>query len=108
MPKFKKSTGFKMKGYTYPGESPLKQDKKVTGEQTGTVKKDKKGKDYVIQEYDTQANLQKGDTVYIPPVQKVSIIEDAGDEYLMGGDYTAKETKKSKKRKKGPKTYTLK
>ena len=102
MPKFKKSTGFKMKGYTYPGKSPLRQDKKVTGEQTGTVKKDKEGKDYVIQEYDTQANLQKGDTVYVPPAQKVNIIEDAGDEY------SAEETKKSKKRKKGPKTYTLK
>ena len=62
----------------------------------------------MIQEYDTQANLQKGDTVYVPPAQKVNIIEDAGDEYLMGGDYTAEETKKSKKRKKGPKTYTLK
>ena len=24
MPKFSKSTGYKMKGYTYPGESPLK------------------------------------------------------------------------------------
>ena len=99
---------YKMKGFKGFGNSPVKQDKKVTGEQTGTVKKDKEGKDYVIQEYDTQANLQKGDTVYIPPAQRVNIIEDAGDEYLMGGDYTAEETKKSKKRKKGPKTYTLK
>ena len=24
MPKFQKSTGYKMKGFTYPGESPLK------------------------------------------------------------------------------------
>ena len=30
MPNFKKSTGFKMKGFTYPGQSPLKQDKLVT------------------------------------------------------------------------------
>ena len=27
MPKFEKSKGFKMKGYTYPGESPIRQDR---------------------------------------------------------------------------------
>ena len=29
------------------------------------------------------------------------------DNYLMGGDYHGKETKQSKKRKKGPKTYNI-
>ena len=89
----------------YSKKSPTKQDKKVVGEQTGKIGTDKKGETFTIQQFDTQKGLSKGDTLFIPPAHHASIIDD---EYLMGGDYEAKETKDSEKRKKGPKSYTLK
>ena len=96
---------YKMKGFRGFGNSPAKQDKKVIGEQTGKIGTDKKGETFTIQQFDTQKGLSKGDTLFIPPAHHASIIDD---EYLMGGDYEAKETKDSEKRKKGPKSYTLK
>ena len=94
--------------YEHSFESPAKQKKnqqKVVGEQTGLVKTDKKGQKHVLQDYDTDYGMMEGDTLFIPPAHHASIIDD---EYLMGGDYEAKETKDSEKRKKGPKSYTLK
>ena len=94
---------FKMKGFSGFGNSPAKQKNqvKIVGEQTGEVKEDEKGQKYALQDYDTDYGVMKGDTIQLhgdsPEV----------DGYLMGGDYYGKETKKSKKRTKGPKTYKL-
>ena len=83
---------FKMKGYTYPGESPMmKKDKKVTGENTGEIKKDKKGEDYALV-MDASENFAKGDTIRPGNAPRV-------DNYIMGGDYTTK--------KKGDKNYEI-
>ena len=104
MPKFKKPAGYKMKGFTYPGTSPITQKKdqqKVVGEQTDEIKTDDKGQKYVLQDYDTDYGMMKGDTVQLSPDAPVT------EGYLMGGDYHGKETKGSKKRKKGPKTYKV-
>ena len=83
--------------------SPNKQKNqvKIVGEDTGEIKKDKNNQTYVIQEYDTQSGLMRGDTI-----QLVGDSPRVGD-YLMGGDYYGKETEESKKRKSGPKTYKI-
>tara|TARA_R100000995_G_scaffold6479_2_gene2973 strand:- start:607 stop:897 length:291 start_codon:yes stop_codon:yes gene_type:complete len=44
MPKFPKSSGFKMKGYAYPGTSPIKEAKEDAANILGSGKKGKKGK----------------------------------------------------------------
>ena len=109
--------GYRMKGSTFYGKSPLKakkktsstQDKKpgIVGQDTGVVKKDSKGKDYGISQYDIQGGVNKGDTIFIPPSYEKNIIESGGDKYLADEDYTLTETKGSKKRKKGPKSYDV-
>ena len=85
-------------------KSPAKQTKnqqKVVGEQTGLIKTDKKGQKYVLQDYDTDYGMMEGDTIQLSPDAPIV------GEYLAGGDYHGKETKGSKKRKKGPKTYKV-
>ena len=97
---------YKMKGFPYPGKSPAKQKKetkKVVGEGTDVIKTDKSGRDFTLSMYDTESGINQGDTLFVP-----KHIPKVDDEYVMGGDYEAEETKDSKKRKKGPKSYTLK
>lgn len=96
--------GYKMKGFGgFKEESPAKQkDKKVIGENTGEIKKDKKGNEYALSMYDNASGINQGDTLFVSP--KIPRVDD----YVMGGDYTAEETESSKKRKKGPRSYKLK
>ena len=91
MPNYKKPSSFKMKGSTFYGKSPMKQSKKLVGENTSEIKKDKKGKDYSLILEDSQ-NFAKGDTI------RPGNAPRSGD-YIMGGDYTAK--------KKGKKNYKI-
>tara|TARA_R100001443_G_scaffold90927_1_gene97526 strand:+ start:724 stop:1431 length:708 start_codon:yes stop_codon:yes gene_type:complete len=64
--------------------------KKLTGENTGEIKKDKSGKDYsLIQE--TTENFIKGDTIKVGNLPRV-------DNFIQGGDYKVSETPESKKR----------
>ena len=86
---------FKMTGVENFGEgTPLfnKKGKKVTGENTSEIKKDKKGKDYALIIDDTK-NFSRGDT--IRPGNAPII-----DNYIMGGDYETE--------KKGKKNYKIK
>tara|TARA_R100001463_G_scaffold771_7_gene3583 strand:+ start:349 stop:624 length:276 start_codon:yes stop_codon:yes gene_type:complete len=84
---------FKMKGYSYPGKSPMnkKEGKKVVGENTSEIKKDKKGKDYALIMEDSK-NFTAGDTIRPGNAPRV-------DNYIMGGDY--------KTEKKGKKNYKI-
>ena len=72
---------FKMKGIKDFGEgTPLyNKGKKVTGENTSEIKKDKKGKDYALILEDSK-NFAVGDTIRPGNAPRV------GD-YIMGGDY---------------------
>ena len=82
---------FKMKGYSYPGVSPIKnKNKKVVGENTSEIKKDKKGKDYSLILEDSK-NFAKGDTIRPGNAPRV-------DNYIMGGDYKTKKKGNKKKR----------
>ncbi len=98
--------------------------KKVAGEYTGTVRKDKKGMQYAIAgegdpnfENYSGNTVAKGDTIIpsqaslfrnLPNAQKISMNASAEDDkYIMGGDYNLTETKSSKKRTSGPKTYKI-
>ena len=64
--------------------------KKLTGENTSEIKKDKSGKDYsLIQE--TTENFIKGDTIRPGNLPRV-------DNFIQGGDYKVSETPESKKR----------
>ena len=67
-----------------PEDSPVKQ--KIVGENTGEIKKDKKGK-YALRLEDSVGG-KKGDTIRIPKKNK-KLIKDG---YLMGGDYNTKKT----------------
>ena len=68
----------------FSAKSPLNQSEKpiTVGENTGEVKKDKKGK-YVLRSEWSVAGAE-GDTIRIP---KNKFIQDG---YLMGGDYETK------------------
>lgn len=99
--------GYKMKGFRgFKGDGKKtkisKNQVKIVGENTGEIKTDKKGHKYVLQDYDTDYGVMKGDTV------KLSGDFPKVGNYLMGGDYYGKQTKKSLKRKSGPRTYKLK
>mgnify|MGYP003130623620 CR=1 FL=1 len=98
---------FKMKGVTSFGEgTPMykKGDvKEIAGEDTDIIKTDKKGKDYALSMFDQESGINKGDTLFAPKNKIPSVYG-----YVAGGEnYDATETKDSKKRKKGPKSYTL-
>ena len=96
---------FKMKGFSGFKSSPAKQTKSIPGEDTGEIKKDKKGQDYTLSLYDMASGINEGDTLFVTP----NIPRAIEPEYVMGGEsYDAVETEGSKKRKKGPKSYTLK
>ena len=83
---------YKMKGFPYPGTSPMKnKGKKVVGENTSEIKKDKKGKDYSLILEDSK-NIAKGDTIRPGNAPRV-------DNYIMGGDYKTK--------KKGNKNFEI-
>jgi hypothetical protein len=101
--------GYKMKGMSFlDGQSPMKKikasDKKtIAGEDTDIIKTNKKGKDYALSMFDQESGINKGDTLFAPKNKIPSVYG-----YVMGGEkYDATETKDSKKRKKGPKSYTL-
>ena len=61
--------GYKMKGFGgFKEESPAKQkDKKVIGENTGEIKKDKKGNEYALSMYDNASGINQGDTLFVSP-----------------------------------------
>ena len=73
---------FKMKGSTFYG-SPIKnKHKKVVGENTSEIKKDKKGKDYALI-MDDSKNFSRGDTIR-PGNATIK------NNYIIGGDYKTK------------------
>ena len=105
-------------GYKMKPKSPLTKKlvsggKKVAGESTGPVNTDKKGEKYAIfgagdPDFDSYAGnvgVNPGDTIF---TSKKHIVDDSGDKKIMGGDYNVKETKSSKKRKTGPKSFKIK
>jgi hypothetical protein len=74
----------KMGGIKIPNfyGSPLRENATTVGENTGEVKKDKKG-EYVLRSEESVAG-EKGDTLRI---KNPKLIKDG---YLMGGDYKTK------------------
>jgi len=100
-----------MKGMSFlEGQSPMKKmnaggkKKTIAGEDTDIIKTDKKGKDYALSMFDQASGINKGDTLFTPKYKIPSVYG-----YVRGGEnYDAIETEDSKKRKKGPKSYTLK
>ena len=102
-----------MKGMSFlEGQSPMRKlkpnskekTKTIAGEDTDVIKTDKKGKDYALSMFDQASGINKGDTLFAPRYKIPSVYG-----YVRGGEnYEATETKDSKKRKKGPKSYTLK
>jgi len=64
--------------------------KKLTGENTSKIKKDRSGKDYSLVR-ETTENFIKGDTIRPGNLPRV-------DDFIQGGDYKVKETPESKKR----------
>jgi len=96
--------------------------KKVAGEYTGPVREDKKGMKYSIAgegsyglENYAGNTVAKGDTIVPTKKSLISSLPKnhpvypgkGGDDYIMGGDYSLTETKSSKKRPSGPKTYKI-
>ena len=84
---------YKMKGIKNFGEGTplLQKKKKVTGENTSEIKKDKKGEDFALILEDTK-NFAAGDTIRPGNAPRVG-------NYIMGGDYETK--------KKGNKNYKI-
>tara|TARA_R100000544_G_scaffold8828_2_gene3619 strand:- start:30 stop:338 length:309 start_codon:yes stop_codon:yes gene_type:complete len=97
--------GFKMKGCTFHG-SPLNRGKKTISEDTDTVKKDAKGKDYSLALHDNDTGVNAGDTLFVNK-NNLTITKD---NYIEGSqNLKLKETKDSKKRTgKGPRSYNAK
>ena len=60
-------------------------DKKLVGENTGEIKKDKKGREYSLVMEDSK-NFRKGDTIR-PANNKTFKKSITTDGYIMGGDY---------------------
>ena len=90
-----KLTGRSKKDIFYPSTG-LEKDrnnkpvKKLEGENTSEIKKDRSGKDYsLVQE--TTENFIKGDTIRPGNLPRVN-------DFIQGGDYKVKETPESKKR----------
>ena len=115
---------FKMKGFS--GFKQKSKAKKIMGQNTVDVETSPDGKAFtrgaVGREIDNlgaslgKGSVNQGDTVFIPPAYHgniqtgpgVNTAADTGDaEYLTDEDYTLTETKGSKKRKKGPKSYDI-
>mgnify|MGYP003322003692 CR=1 FL=1 len=79
---------------------------KVAGEYTGEIRKDKKGMDYSIAgegdpDFELVSTVAKGDTILPSRAMR-------SGSYIAGGDYDLEETKSSKKRLSGPRTYKIK
>ena len=75
--------------------------KKLTGENTSKIKKDKSGKDYSLVR-ETTENFVKGDTIRPGNAPRV-------DNFIQGGDYKVTENKDSKKRATDePRSFTIK
>ena len=74
------------------GASPAKQ-RTIVGENTSEILKDQKGKDYSLALHDTDAGINKGDTIRPGKAPRVG-------NYIMGGDYELE--------KKGDKNYEIK
>ena len=105
---------FKMKGFS--GFKQKSKTKKISGQDTGNVGTSKDGKAYSIASESNITGVNESDTIFIPPAYHgniqtgpgVNTAADTGDaEYLTDEDYTLTETKGSKKRKKGPKSYNI-
>tara|TARA_R110000823_G_C15552899_1_gene459531 strand:+ start:152 stop:514 length:363 start_codon:yes stop_codon:yes gene_type:complete len=90
---------------------------KVAGEHTGRIRTDKSGIEYSIvgegdPDFETISTVSKGDTIR-PPVDsmfggQVSNFGQTVDGMIPGGgDYDLTETKNSKKRPNGPRTYNI-
>jgi hypothetical protein len=67
--------------------------KKIVGENTGKVKRNKKGKPFTMISSNTTAGMKKGDTIMLPKGYPKS----KGSNMLSGGSYTVQ--------KLGPKKY---
>lgn len=90
---------------------------KVAGEHTGQIRKDKSGIEYSIvgegdPDFETISTVSKGDTIR-PSVDPMfggqfKNFRETVDGMIPGGDYDLTETKNSKKRPNGPKTYNIK
>lgn len=74
------------------GASPAKQ-RTIVGENTSEILKDQKGKDYSLALHDTEAGINRGDTIRPGKAPRVG-------NYIMGGDYELE--------KKGDKNYEIK
>ena len=77
--------------------TPLYNNQKLTGENTGKIKKDKKGNEYSLVMDETQEGLKSGDTIR-PANNKIfkpAVIgksQGSKDGYLIGGDYNVSKT----------------
>ena len=78
--------------FANPNVDVLGEPKKLAGENTDKIKKDKKGNPFALVMESTQSGLMKGDTIR-PGNAPIT------EGYIMGGDYTVS--------KKGPKNYKI-
>ena len=78
--------------FANPNIDVLGEPKKLAGENTDELKKDKKGNPFALVMESTQSGLAKGDTIRPGSAPMI-------DGYIMGGDY--------KISKKGPKNYKI-
>ena len=101
--RFNRKGGASMNGITPGGKKDRNNNpvKRLVGENTSEIKKDKKGRDYsLILENDN--NFFKGDTIRPANAPRVA-------NFMMGGDYKVTENKDSKKRPTDvPRSFTVK